>query len=143
VSFFRPTRKVTDPKGREWEIYVSRYSTPAWQPNDYDSFADDPMFGRLMILGLLLEIPLFLYHSVLVPIVRFLVVTPYRFLRGRGSRTIWIEAISWGVAPRKDTIVWTTTPDHLVRVLDQIASGLAEGDVPQPLGGAFQGRATT
>lgn len=137
MSLFRPTRKVTDPDGNEWEIYVSRYVVPKWQPGDYDSIWDDPAFRGLMFIGFLLEIPRFLWHEILMPSLRFLVVTPYRYLRGRHSTTIWIEAISWH--PYKESILWRTTLDHKSRVLDQVMRGLAEGDVARPLGGVFLG----
>jgi hypothetical protein len=139
MSLFRPTRKVTDPRGREWEIYVSRYSTPKWEPGDYPSLSDHPV-GLVALAGFLIEIPLFVYHDILAPLVRFLVLTPYRSLRGRRSTRIWIEAISWGVTPQRESILWTTTTDHVSRVLDQITAGLAAGDVTEPLGGVLEGR---
>jgi hypothetical protein len=139
MSLFRPTLKVTDPRGREWEIYVSRYATPKWQPGSYTELSDHP-FGGIALVGWLVEIPLFLYHDILAPAARFLVATPYRALTSRHSRTIWIEAIAWGVTPRREAILWTTTPDHAGRVLEQIADGLASGDVAQPLGSVFRGR---
>jgi hypothetical protein len=147
MSLFRPIRKVTDPRGREWEIYVSRYSTPKGEPNDDDSLADEVTgiggSGGRGLAELLLELPRFLYHQLLVPIGRFLVLAPYRSLRSRRATTVWIEAISWGVAPHKESIRWTTTPDHASRVLEQIARGLAAGDVARPLGGVFQGRSSS
>jgi hypothetical protein len=139
MSLFRPTTKVTDPDGREWEIYVMRYATPKWEPRDYLSLSDHPI-GLVAAVGLLIEIPLFLYHDILVPIGRFVVLTPYRYLRGRRETKVWIEAIAWGVSPPRESIRWTTTTDHASRVLDQIVHGLAAGDVAEPLGGLLEGR---
>jgi hypothetical protein len=143
MSLFRPTRTVTDPRGREWEIYVSRYQAPAWEPSDDGSVDGLDPYGRGAAAGALLELPLFLWHQLLMPLLRFVALLPYRFVRGRRSRTVWIEAIAWGIYPHKETIRWTTTPDHAGRVLDQIARGLAEGDLPRPLGGVFLSRSST
>jgi hypothetical protein len=142
VSLLSPTRKVTDPKGHEWELYVSRYAPPKWKPSDYDSPQMVP-FAPLMLLDVVVAVPAFLYHEVLVPILRFLVMTPYLLLAGRRSQTVWIEAIMWDVEPFKESYLWTTTPAHADRVLDQIVRGLAAGELARPLGGAFQGRSST
>ncbi len=142
VSLLWPTRKVTDPKGREWEIYVSRYAPPKWQPSDYDSPQFVPV-PAVALLDVLVALPLFLYHEILVPVLRFLVMTPYLFVTGRRSQTVWIEAITWDIEPYKESHRWTTTPAHADRVLDQIARGLAAGDLARPLGAVFQGRSST
>jgi hypothetical protein len=142
MGLFRPTRKVTDPSGREWEIYVLRYKQPAWDPQDYDSFSDDVPFGPFLLADLLFGLPRFLYHHVLVPIWRFLVDLAFAVGRGRRTRTVWIEAISWDVMPHRESILWTTTRDHVARVVDQIAAGLEAGEVVRPLGGTFAGRSS-
>jgi hypothetical protein len=145
MGLFRPSRKVTDPGGREWEIYVLRYGQPSWQPGQYQSFADDfadsgLRMGLLFPIALLIDLASFVLHQVLVPAARFVVVLPVAVLRGKRGRKIWIEAISLDLAPYKEVIVWTTTPDQLERVLDQVTAGLAAGEVARPLGAVLESR---
>lgn len=60
-----------------------------------------------------------------------------RFPRSR-SKTVRIEAVTY--YPKRESLLWTTTPDHAERVLKQISAGLEAGDVVRPLGGVFVGR---
>lgn len=57
--------------------------------------------------------------------------------RGRAG-VVRIEAITF--YPHRESLLWTTTADHLDRVLRQISAGLEAGDVARPLGGEFVGR---
>jgi hypothetical protein len=141
VSFFRPTRKVTAPDGRTWEIYVSRFEPPSWKPSDYQSLADDLggtfYLARLFLLFFLIEIPLFLIHEVLWPLLRMIVTLPWTVAKGLRSRQLRVEAVSF--FPWPESHLWLTTKDHVGRVVEQVAAGLESGGVARPLGADFKG----
>ena len=141
MSLFRPDRVVTGPDGREWEIYVSRYQLPGWKPSHYSSALDD--FGgafylaRMMILFVVVEIPLFLIHNVLWPLLRFLLTLPWTLARGLRSKQIRVEAVTF--YPWEESHLWVTTKDHVDEVIRQVVRGLRAGEVAQPLGAQFRG----
>jgi hypothetical protein len=120
---------------------VSRFRTPAWKPSDYESLADDMggafALARLMVLFVVIEVPLFILHQVLWPLLRFLVLLPWTVARGLRSGEIRVEAISF--FPWEESHLWVTSKDHLARVIDQVAAGLVTGDVAHPLGADFRG----
>jgi hypothetical protein len=89
------------------------------------------------VLWALLALPLFLIYQVLTPIVRAVAELPGALLGGRRSGVRIVEAISWW--PVKETYIWTTTGDHVERVVEQVARGLAEGELARPLGATFRG----
>jgi hypothetical protein len=72
-----------------------------------------------------------------VPLLRFLVVLPFSYARGRRSRAIRIEAVN--NFPRREVLLWTTTDDQVESVLNEIATGLEEGKVVQPVGAVYSG----
>jgi hypothetical protein len=138
VGVFRPARKVTDPNGRDWEIYVSRSELPKWRPagGDYDNTVSswwwlEPLAHTILLL------PLFLLYQIVVPLVRALAELPGIIVRGRRSGIRIVEAISFW--PVKETYTWTTTGDHVERVVDQVARGLEQGEFAHPLGATFRG----
>jgi hypothetical protein len=104
VSVLRPTRKLTDAQGHEWEIYVSRAGGSRWS------------LGRelLALLG-----------RSRAP------EQPY------APRQLQVEAVTY--LPRPETYRWTTTSDHVTRVIDQVAAGIEAGDLARPLGALFHG----
>jgi hypothetical protein len=141
VSIFRPSRTVTGPDGLEWELYVSRFALPPWRPAAYDGLAvtaDGGSGTPADIVFFLLEIPLFLFKQILLPLVRLLVDLPSAALRTRHSTEVTVEAVCFW--PRRVSLVWTTSPDHSARVLGEVASALARGKEPSPLGARFVGR---
>ncbi len=137
VGWFSPARKVTAPDGREWEIYVSQAPLPPWRPSAYQGSAFGEAGTPFDVVVFLLEIPLFFFNQLLLPLVRFLVDLPSTALRGRRSQTVTIEAICFG--PRNERWVWTAARDHRDRVVDQIAGAFARGEPAQPLGAEFKG----
>lgn len=134
---FRPSRKVVDPQGQEWELYVSRFAVPAWKEGEYN---DPDMLGTGGV-GTLIEIPFalvgFLWSSILVPLLRFVFVMPFAVIKGRRSKSAWIEAMCF--YPEPETRTWTTTTDQVESVLDEIVRGLQEGKVVQPKGAVYEG----
>ena len=114
---FRPFARVTDPHGREWEIYASKLVLPRLPTPDPTST------GR----GQLLAAPRLL--------LRILVDLPVAAVRAVRSDKWTIEAISW--APFRSSYTWTTTTEYRGQVLAQVEGGLARGDTPRPRNAQF------
>ena len=141
VSIFSPSRRVTAPDGVEWELYVSRFDLPPWRPATYDGLAatgDGGSGTPADLLFLALEIPLFLFKQILLPLGRVLVDLPSAALRARRSRTVTVEAVCFW--PRRVSLVWTAAPADTKLVLSQVAAALTRGDDPQPRDARFVGR---
>ena len=83
---FHPVRKVTDPSGYEWELYVSRGALPACK-DGYNSWLDEasPGDGPSVLLQIPFAIAGFLWSSVLSPMLRFVVLLPFAMIKGRRS----------------------------------------------------------
>lgn len=140
MSWFTPVRKVTDPDGRSWEVYAFRMQVPSWRDGDAAGLGDpweSPVGGLFFVPWLLAQIPLFLFHHVLVPAVRFVLALPRAAVGSRRTTTWTVEAVSF--FPAEDRYAWTTTSDHRRRVVDQVATGLEQGEIARPLGAAFHG----
>jgi len=141
VSAFRPAKTVTGPDGRVWEVYVFRFQTPGWKPSHYGSAADD--FGgafylaRLMILFLVVEVPLFILHYVVWPLIRLIVLLPWAVARGLRSKEVRIEAVTF--YPWPESHLWVTRKDRLEEVLMQVVRDLRVGEVAEPLAAEFRG----
>lgn len=105
MDLLRPSRRLIDVHGYEWELYVSRVGPRR------RSLAR----GFLVSLGLDKT-----QHDVYV------------------TEPLQIKAVT--VLPHPETYLWTTTTDHLPRVIEQIAAELTAGDLARPLGAAFVGR---
>ncbi len=48
-----------------------------------------------------------------------------------------VEAVTY--LPHRERYVWTTTTDHVARVIAQIGAGLEHGQLARPLGAVFRG----
>lgn len=134
---FRPARRVVDPDGREWELYVSRSDLPSWKPADYGDMPAIATSSRMWFLLALVEIPLFFIFQVLVPLLRLIAELPVALVRVRRSQERLVDAITFW--PHEESYRWTTTSDHLERVLDQVAVGLEGGQIARPLDAEFRG----
>ncbi len=133
----RAKREVKDPRGVYWGIYVKRTAMPRDPrlPGLYDrntKILDDPLE-----FGCLVGIPLAIIQFVLRVTLKPLVLFGYSYAKGRRSGAIRIEAVSL-YGPR-ETRYWTTTPDQVESVLEEIANGLAAGSVVQPTGAVYHG----
>jgi hypothetical protein len=140
VGWFRPRRKVRDPAGQEWELYVSRVALPNWREAPSVSLGAPPsgrIGAELFLLGLPFAFAAFLWGGVLRPALRFLVLLPAATIKGHRSGAVRIEAICF--FPGREARLWTTTPDQVGSVLDEIARGLAEGRIVQPVGAVYSG----
>jgi len=138
VGLFRPARTVTSPNGDRWELYVSKTALPAWRSSDGDMPYTETLNAELDLLQLPLALLSFVWGSILVPLVRFSVLLPVAVVRGRRSRAVRIEAMR--TFPEREVLLWTTTDMHVPRALDEIAAGLAAGEVPRPDACVYAGR---
>jgi hypothetical protein len=57
------------------------------------------------------------------------------------SQPLKIEAVSY--FPTQQRYLWTTTSDHVIPVVEQIASGLEAGELARPLGAVYRGSAAS
>jgi hypothetical protein len=122
VSFFRPARVVTAPDGRIWELYVTRFQPPAWQPGSRTRRRAPSLF---------------IVSSIVLPLLRFAALLPSTIVHGLRSPELRLEALTF--YPWPESHLWFTTRDHLEEVTRQIVRGLTMGDVAQPLGADFRG----
>ena len=134
MGLLRPARRVTTPAGDDWEIYVSKTILPTWRGSDADDAGSGP---SPTLFDLPINLVLFVWANILVPLARMLVLLPLAVVRGRRSRAVRVEAVM--SFPHRQVLLWTTTDVHVARVLDEIATGLAAGKVARPEGAFYSG----
>jgi hypothetical protein len=83
VSLLRPARRVLDPDGREWEVYVSRTVLPEWRPAGSELPQPPGGGGPAGVVLMAIDAVLSVLGAVLVPLVRMAVALPLAWLRGR------------------------------------------------------------
>jgi hypothetical protein len=115
-------REVTAPDGTEWEICASRLVPPKWRPGDDDQGMFVARWGVVFGEGPLSA----LYNGLLLPMFRYMFEMPGAIAKGRKSKVIWIDAKSY--YPVREAYYWTTSADHVVSAIDDIARGLAAGE---------------
>jgi membrane-associated phospholipid phosphatase len=133
VGLFRPARRITCANGDYWELYVSKTALPSWTGSDFD----DELGWDGTVLGVLPALAATMWTSLIRPLGRALLLLPVAVVRGRRSRAVRIEAVT--TFPRRQVLLWTTTDAHRDRVLDEIASGLAQGKIVRPAGAVYTG----
>jgi hypothetical protein len=133
VGHFRPVRRVVDPQGQEWELYVTRFELPRWRTAEAD---EDDDAGWVWLGWLLVPVRFaeFLLLEVLVPLGRALGGSAEAWARARKDSKRVVEAICF--APVRETYAWETTAEHVDRVLAQVVEALERGELAQPLGAA-------
>lgn len=141
MSLFRPVRTVTSRSGQYWELYVSKTTLPEWREGSVGAFESEPLGGGgFGPFELLLGLPAAVWGGLVRPLLRVVVLLPFAWMRGRRSRAIRIQALS--PYPSRQVLLWTTTEGQVDGVLDEIAAGLAEGKVVQPVGAVYSGAQT-
>jgi hypothetical protein len=140
MGLFRPARTVTGPHGEYWELYVSKTALPAWREREPGGLEYGTGDARSDLLELPLMVVGALWGMLIAPLLRFVVLLPFAFVRGRRSRAVRIEAVNG--FPQREVYLWTTTDDGVERVLDEIVAGLAAGKFAQPEGAVYSGRET-
>jgi hypothetical protein len=130
VSIFRPSARVTDPHGREWEIYAFRVRLPERPPHG-DPAGEGSFDPRLDLIAQAFGVIFWLMGGLLRLVFRILVDLPVAAVKALGSDEWTIEAVSW--APFQSRYTWTTTREYRGQVLAQVEGGLARGDTtPRP-----------
>ena len=140
MGLFRPARTVTGPRGEYWELYVSKTALPAWREREPGGLEYGTGDARSDLLELPFMLVSALWGMLIAPLLRFVVLLPFAFVRGRRSRAVRIEAVNG--FPRREVYLWTTTDDGVERVLDEIVADLAAGKFAQPEGAVYSGRET-
>ena len=113
--WFRPSRTVTAPDGRRWEIYVGRATGLRWRPSDYDYPQTYGVTDAGSVIWKLLEIPVFLFNQVVLPAVRYVLAAPFALARAGRSDRWTVEAVCWW--PSEERLVWTVAASDRERVL--------------------------
>lgn len=145
---FRPVQTVIDPEGDRWELYVSRIAVPDWRDGGYNALVDSlgqdmmstPVTAELMLLDLPFAFVGFVWSSIIVPALRLVFLTPLAVIKGRRSHAARIEAICFAYSGGgRETRTWSTTIDQVDSVVTEIARGLEEGRIAQPVGAVYSG----
>jgi hypothetical protein len=132
---FRPSARVTDPHGREWEIYASKVALPRRGAPDPTPAGLDFPPGRGDVIAAPIDGIVYLLSFIPRLLLRLFVDLPVAIVRALRSDTWTIEAISW--APFRASYTWTTTLEHRGQVLAQVEGGLARGETPRPRNAQF------
>jgi hypothetical protein len=130
VSVFRPAARVTDPEGREWELYAFRIQLPR-RRREVPAFDPDGLPDpRAQLAGGLLDGVLWFVGGLLRLLELVLWDAPRAGLHALGSDEWTIEAVTW--QPRRTAYTWRTTQEYRGHVLAQVEGQLARGEVPSP-----------
>jgi hypothetical protein len=132
---FRPSARVTDPHGREWEIYASKLALPRRGPPDPTPAGLDLPQSRVELLAAPVDGIVYLLSFIPRLLLLVLVDLPVALVRALRSDTWTIEAISW--APFRASYTWTTAREYRGQVLAQVEGGLARGETPRPRNARF------
>jgi hypothetical protein len=139
VSWLRASRKVVDPAGVRWDVYITRIAVG--EPGQlYQS--DMPHaggYGGGMAGGgfWLIDLVLTAGSELARLATRLLLMLPFGIVRSRFGIRWRIEAIS--DVPHEVTRVWQVEGKPGRVLLDEIARGLALGTVPEPAGATYLG----
>ena len=81
---------------------------------------------------MLLEIPVFVFNQVLLPIARIVVRAPFALARSRMSDRWSSEAVCW--SPSEQRLVWSVSAADRDRVTDELTNALRDGHWVTPVG---------
>ena len=135
MSIFSPAARVTDPDGRDWEIYAYRIQLPARGEPDPGTSGEvetgrglvpNPFDGIFWLLGRFLLMLQRLFYDL-----------PRAALAARHSDEWTIDAVT--EVPHKTTYTWKTTGEYRGHVVAQVEAGLAYGEIPRPRHAIFVG----
>jgi hypothetical protein len=135
LSWLRASRKVVDPEGVEWDIYVTRLRAGGWHALDTGTILDFGL-GQASILWLL-AIPVLVVIELVLALVRLLLLVPATIGRAAAHRGVRIEAVAdW---PHPQRYGWEVPASARERVLAEIADALVRGSIAEPAGAVFLG----
>jgi hypothetical protein len=127
-------RVARAPDGTEWEISSSRLVPPKWRPAGVDpslmSLRGGPVFDENPVSAIL--------GGMVWPMLRYMAELPAAIAKGRNSKVIWVAARSY--YPVQEAYYWTTSADHVVGAIDDVARGLEAGEtVPRTMRAFYYG----
>ena len=137
VSWLRASRKVVDPDGTKWDVYITRIAVgdPGQLHEPRDPFAGPSAVQNEMFW--LFELVLTIASELARLLIRVVLLLPIGIVRSRFGITWQIEAISdW---PHEVTRTWQVQGKPGRVLLDEIARGLALGKAPEPAGATYLG----
>jgi hypothetical protein len=135
LSWLRATRKVVDPEGVAWDIYVTRARFGQWTALDID--VGDVFAGNRGGLLWLLMVPVLVVVELVLALVRLIVLVPMTFGRAAAKRGLRVEAVAdW---PQPQRYGWEVTVEARDEVVAEIAAGLRRGSIARPEGAVFLG----
>jgi hypothetical protein len=132
---FRPSARVTDPHGREWEIYASKLAMPRRGAPDPTPAGLGFPPGRTEIVTAPIDGIVYLLSFIPRLLLRLFVDLPVAAVRALRSDTWTIDAISW--APFRASYTWTTRREYRGQVLAQVEGAIARGEKPHPRNATF------
>jgi hypothetical protein len=136
LTWLRASRKVVDPEGVAWDIYVTRVRAGGWHGLDTGIDGDFGVGGRTSILWFL-TIPVLVVVELVLALVRLLLLIPATVGRAATQRGLRIEAVAdW---PQPQRYGWEVPASARERVLAEITDGLARGSIAEPAGVVFLG----
>jgi hypothetical protein len=135
LSWLRASRKVVDPQGVAWDIYVTRARFGTWKA--IDSGVDDELAGRPGAALWFVMVPVMVVGELVLALVRLVLLVPTTIGRAVTRQGLRIEAVAdW---PEPQRYGWEVTVEARERVLAEIADGLERGSIAQPAGAVFLG----
>jgi hypothetical protein len=130
VSVFRPSVRLIDPDGHDWEIYVYKLEVGDRDEWDTDMLDDQGTYGNAAAEFAIVNAVVWLV--MLIPRLLFrLVDAGIAAVRALRSDTWTVEAITF--MPQKQSYSWKTTGEYRGQVLAQVQGSLQRGDIPQHL----------
>ncbi|MEO9177147.1 MAG: hypothetical protein ABI317_16655 [Gaiellales bacterium] len=138
MSWLRASRKVVDPDGVKWDIYVTRIHVR--DPGDLFDVPDGMQHGRSYTGFWPFELVPTIANAIVRLFVRVVMLLPFALVRSRFGMTRRIEAIAeW---PHPIRRVWQVEGPPGRVLLDEIASGIESGKPPRPAGARYLGEET-
>jgi hypothetical protein len=137
VTWLRAARRVVDPGGRTWELYVTRARIRPWQAVTPE---DGLPAGQEAAAGVdvwFLLVPVFVVIELVVGILRLIALVPLSLAGVALRQRLRVEAIA--EHPTRLLYAWEVERATLDQVLDEIAAGLARGSIVQPAHARFLG----
>jgi hypothetical protein len=130
VSVFRPSVRLTDLHGHDWEIYV--YKLEVGDRDEWDTDVLDAQGNNAGAAAEFAIVNAVVWLVVLIPRLLFrLVDVGLAAVRAVRSDTWTVEAITF--MPQKQSYTWKTTSEYRGQVLAQVQGSLQRGDIPQRL----------
>jgi hypothetical protein len=138
LSWLRPSRTVVDPRGTEWEIYVTRSRIGSWKgldSPDVEPLGSSPARGGADLWFVL--VPVMVVLEIVAGILRLIALVPLSLASAARHRNLRVEAIV--SYPARQVYAWDVERDVLDDVLEEITASLERGSIAHPVDARFLG----